>query len=61
MVIEDAAVTVEPSGAVAFAVPVLEMDPASTSACAVVYVAVHVSDAAGASDGLGQVTALKPG
>jgi hypothetical protein len=36
MVNEDVAVTAEPSGADAFAVPVLEMDPASTSVCVVV-------------------------
>jgi hypothetical protein len=36
------------------------MDPASTSACVVVYVAVHVSEKPGASEALGQLTALKP-
>ena len=52
--------TAEPFGGVPLAVPVLEIDPASTSLCVVVYVAVHVSEAAGASVPLGQLTALKP-
>ena len=44
----DASVTVTVDGAVPVAVPVLLIDPASTSACVVVYVAVHVSEANGA-------------
>jgi hypothetical protein len=59
MVSEDVTVTAGPVGGVPLAVPVLEMDPASTSACVVVYVAVHVSEAAGASVPLGQLIALK--
>jgi hypothetical protein len=60
IVSEDVAVTTGPVSGVPLAVPVLEIDPASTSLCAVLYVAVHVSDAAGASVPLGQLTALKP-
>jgi hypothetical protein len=36
MVNEDVAVTAEPVGGFPLAVPVLEIDPASTSACVVV-------------------------
>jgi hypothetical protein len=61
MVNEDVAVTAGPVGGVPLAVPVFEIDPASMSACVVVYVAVHVSEAPGASDRLGQLTALKFG
>src|SRR6516164_2630758 len=46
---EDGAVTTTPVGEVPVAVPVLEMLPLSTSACVVVYVAVQVVDAPGAS------------
>jgi hypothetical protein len=60
IVSEDVAVTAEPVGGVPLAVPVFEIDPASTSDCVVVYVALHVSDAAGASVPLGQLIALKP-
>ena len=42
------------------AVPVLVMLPRSTSAWVVVYVAVQVSAAFGASDELGQVIADRP-
>jgi hypothetical protein len=54
------AVTLVPDGAVPVAVPVLERDPASTSAWVVVYVAVHVSDAPGARVLLGQEMAERP-
>jgi hypothetical protein len=54
------AVTAGPVGGFPLAVPVFEIDPAFTSACVVVYVAVHVSNAAGASVVLAQLIALKP-
>ena len=61
MTSDDVSVTTAPNGEVAVAVPVLEMLPRSTSACVVVYVAVHVVDAPGASVVTGQLTAESPG
>jgi hypothetical protein len=49
MVTVDVAVTVAPFGPVPEAVPVLVTLPLLTSACVVVYVAVHVLEAPGAS------------
>src|SRR5690349_17804999 len=51
---------VDPGGSPC-AVAVFDTDPASTLACVVTYVAVHVSPAPGASDGRGQLTADNPG
>src|SRR5262245_13361248 len=56
----DSAVTSAPTGGVPDAVPVLVMLPAFTSACVVVYVAVHVIDAPGASAVSGQLTLDRP-
>src|SRR5262249_32939864 len=50
-----------PLGGVPVAVPVFVMLPAFTSACVVVYVAVHVMDAPGASAVSGQFTLDRPG
>ena len=54
-------VTVGPAGEVPVAVAVFTIDPASTSACVTVYVAVHVVDAVGARVEAGQVTADRLG
>jgi hypothetical protein len=52
----------EPDGGVAVAVPVLVTPPPFTSACVVVYAAVHVSEARGASVVTPlQLTAERPG
>lgn len=50
-------VAVVPLGDVRLAVAVFEIDPAFTSACVTVYVAVHVVDAPGANVVVGQFTA----
>src|SRR5262249_45166686 len=56
----DSSVTAVPLGGVPVAVPVFVMLPAFTSACVVVYVAVHVMDAPGASAVSGQFTLDRP-
>src|SRR5262249_38926768 len=60
-VVDDSSSTSVPSGAVPVAVPVLLIEPRSTSACVVVYVAVHVTLASGASGPAGHVTDERPG
>ena len=50
-----------PAGGVPAAVAVLATDPASMSACATVYVAVHVVEAPGASVVAGHETIDSPG
>src|SRR5262245_40579335 len=54
-------VTSVPPGVVPVAVPMLVIDPASTSAWVVTWVAVHVTLAPGASVDAGQVIVDKPG
>jgi hypothetical protein len=61
MTSESCALALGPDGGVPIAVPVFEMNPRFTSACVVVYVAVHVVDAPGASVVTGHVTAESPG
>src|ERR1700733_6457064 len=60
MVTDDVAVTLVPAGEVPVAVAVLVMAPLSTSVWVVVYVAVHVSEAAGANCVAGQLMADRP-
>src|SRR5262245_34690774 len=57
----DVSVTASPDGAVPEAVPVFVIAPMSTSACVVVYVAVHVNVSPGASAVPGQLMFDSPG
>src|ERR1700750_121059 len=61
MVTVDVCVTSGAVGGVPVAVPVFVTDPLSTSACVVVYVAVHVPVSVGASEVNGHEIAESPG